>query len=88
MQTEIIPQEQITEAKEFVVGVVRSYDEAISNACDRLFSVSAWFKAYTQSEEFAKLSNEFKGEAFDTYEDLMKMLNFLNDKTEILNSEG
>lgn len=62
-------------AEERVLFTLRSYELTIHYAVAKTHGLSAWFKAYTQSEDFAKLSNENKAEAFDKYADLKYVLN-------------
>lgn len=88
MQTTIDTSKLPNTAEERVLFTIINNDDAIHNAVARTFGLSAWFKAYTQSEEFAKLSKEFKAEAFETYENLKYTLQSIESETDTLSENA
>jgi hypothetical protein len=59
---------------------VISYGDNIHSAYRLTCGISGWYKAYIGSEEFQKLSPEFKKESFEIYDKLTSMFDFLEYK--------
>jgi hypothetical protein len=66
-------------AKQDVFDTVQNAADSLHEAYARSFGLSAWFKAYLQSNEYANLKDEHKGEAFEVYERLKYFLDSLDD---------
>lgn len=74
-------------AGERTVFTVLVNAKEIHIAISMSFGLTAWFKAYTQSDEFAQLSKEWKAESFEAYEGLRYVLESIEEDTNELQKE-
>lgn len=56
------------------------YADTIHGAHNLVMGISGWYKAYIASDDFQKLSVEFKKESFEIFEELYSMFNFMEYK--------
>lgn len=88
METTINTAKLPESAEERVLFTIINNADEIHVAAVKRHGLSAWFKAYTQSEDFAKLTNENKAEAFDTYENLKYVLESIESETDELSNNA
>jgi hypothetical protein len=78
-EIELMTNNQNVEIGEKLRSLSDDHYSHIDNAIDSGFGIESWFRAYIQSDAFARLPPEIKLEAFNTYEGIKKYLKSIFD---------